>query len=232
MRQQTSFDFGFTEQLRPEDFIVSSSNEHAYAYITQWPNWSQFAVLLHGPKSCGKTHLAQIWLHKTQAVLLGRQNLYSQDPTEIDSPAGCFIIEQIEQVHDETALLHWFNGLKEQGKYLLMTSSVHPSQLSIRLPDLRSRLLSIPAIGVKQPDEVLLQTLFTKQFADRQLRVSPAVIDFLIARVERSFDSIGYLVDRLDKQALAEQKPLTIPFVKQVMGMIVQEREDGNLSGQ
>jgi len=220
MVRQISFDFGFVEQLHEQDFIVSSCNQHAYEYIQSWPEWPSQQLIIYGPHSSGKTHLAQIWQEHTKATLLKRQNLYSQDPLDKLQPNYAYIIEDIEQVHDETALLHWFNVAKERRAYLMLTAKCHPANLGVRLPDLRSRLIATPAIGVGLPDEELLKTLFVKHFSDRQLRVNPVVIDFLISRTERSFSFVRYLVDRLDKQALIEHKSITVPFAKKVLSTL------------
>ena len=45
-------------RLEAEDFLVSPSNEAAYALIERWPDWPHRIVRLVGPEGSGKSHLA------------------------------------------------------------------------------------------------------------------------------------------------------------------------------
>ena len=47
-----------------EDFFVSKSNYFAFALIEKWPKWEKNIVNIHGEKSSGKTHLANIFYKK------------------------------------------------------------------------------------------------------------------------------------------------------------------------
>ena len=80
------------------------------------------------------------------------------------------------------------------------------------LPDLRSRLLAAPAAAILPPDEELLRHYLHKYFADRQLRVGDEAIDYLARRAERSFSAVFELAQRVEKQALASHRDITIPF--------------------
>jgi len=211
---QKFFDFGFKAKMRDENFIVSESNRLALETIEEWPEWKSHAVFLYGPKDSGKTMLANIWAYASRARILKPQEIYSMVSKPYDYKGGCYIIEDIESVHDEAALFHLFNSIKEDGGFLLMTARSHPSNLKIRLADLRSRINSIVCCSVSNPDDELLRTLFFKHFVERQLKVEMNVVDYLVSRTERSFDAIGRLVEELDKNALQEKKNITIPFAK------------------
>ena len=56
-----------------------------------------------------------------------------------------------------------------------------------------------------------------KQFADRQVRVDPYVLTFLLARMERSFSEASRLVAALDRAALAEKRRITVPLARRVL---------------
>jgi chromosomal replication initiation ATPase DnaA len=211
---QEFFNFGFTEPQKEEDFIVSSANFQAFSYVDKWPKWDANILLIYGPKASGKTMLAHIWQKKSKAKPISPAEIYSNSY----SVAENYLLEDIEQVHDEAALLHFFNSMKEGGKgYLLMSAKDHPLNLGIRLADLRSRLNAIPSAGMTDPDDDMLRAIFVKQFTDRQLRVEMDVINYLISRIERSFEAVYQTVETLDKQALKERKNITVPFVRKVM---------------
>jgi chromosomal replication initiation ATPase DnaA len=56
-----------------------------------------------------------------------------------------------------------------------------------------------------------------KHFADRQLRVQPPVIAYLVRRMERSFAAAAALAARLDQLALAEGRPIGLALARRVL---------------
>lgn len=212
---QESFNFGFAQLLENDDFIISPSNFAAYSLIDRWPVWESNILLIYGPKSCGKTHLTKIWQTKSGASYIKADDIYSNN-----YDASCnYILDGVDKVYDEATLFHFFNRMKEnKNGFLLMTAENAPQNSSIRLPDLRSRLSAVPSAAINEPDDELLNTIFVKQFSDRQLKVDMEVVKYLTSRVNRSFSSACELVDFLDKQALKKKKNITIPFIKTVFG--------------
>ena len=86
------------------------------------------------------------------------------------------------------------------------------------LADLRSRLVAAPAVAIGAPDDGLVGALLIKLFADRQLRVGDGVVEYLLARMERSFEAARILVAALDDAALAGRRNITVPLARQVLG--------------
>ena len=211
---QEFFNFDILHNNDTREYILSKSNSEAYSVINKWPNWPLNLLLLYGPKSCGKTHLAKIWQEKAKANFLNAEQIYKN---QYDLKKN-YIIDNIETIHDETALLHLFNLVKEQASgYLLMTASNNPNNIGIRLPDLRSRLNLVAEARIGDPDDDILRQMFVKQFTLRQIKVDIEVINYLISRIERSFESLYNIVDKLDKQALEDRKSINIPLAKKVL---------------
>ena len=67
---------------------------------------------------------------------------------------------------------------------LAMSVDLAKSDLTA-LPDLASRLRAAPSVAIAPPDDRLLAAVLVKLFADRQVRVAPEVIAFLLRRMER-----------------------------------------------
>lgn len=214
---QEFFDFGFKAKMRDDNFIVSESNSRALALIEKWPDWKTHSLYIYGPKDSGKTMLANIWIEESSAKILKPQDIYNMVSKPSEYKGGCYIVEDIENVHDEAAFLHFFNSVKEDSGYILMTAHNHPSNLKIRLADLRSRINSITSCSVSNPDHELLRTLFFKHFVERQLKVEMNVVDYLVSRTERSFEAVHKIVEELDINALKEKKNITIPFVRAIL---------------
>lgn len=194
-----------------DNFYVSGCNRDAHQWIMRWPDWPAQALLLYGPSGAGKTHLGHIWAARADAARF--ETLPSPDAL-----CGHALIENIDRLPDERKLLHLLNYAKEQRHALLLTASLPPAQLPFTLPDLTSRLKALPSAAIAAPDDEALTAVLRKQFADRQLKVGDDVIAFLLPRIERSFTALSGIVEKLDSQALAEQRNLTIPFIKRALG--------------
>lgn len=208
-------------QLAPtyhvNDFVPSKSNEEAYQWVNQWPQWPTHALILHGPKGCGKTHLAHIWSEKAGAQLLSSRQWSDFDLGQWSEKPCSLILDQIELPVNQEALLHLYNFVKEQQKFLLITTETTPKKWQLTLADLSSRLYATPAVAIHQPDDALLKAIMIKLFADQQMVVSANVIDYILPRIERSFESVKSIVQKINAHALAKQRKITIPLVREVV---------------
>ena len=75
-------------------------------------------------------------------------------------------------------------------------------------------------VGIRQPDDSLLQAILVKQFSDRQLKVKPEVISYLVIRMERSFEVARKIVAVLDEMALDGHKSVSISLAKTALGKL------------
>jgi len=214
---QLILDLGHRAASGREDFLVAPSNAEAVRWLDLWPAWPAPALTLHGPAGCGKSHLAQVWRQRSEALLLARESLVVDGLGERLGARRAAIVEDAERGVEEEALLHLYNLLAEARGHLLLTSRAPPARWRISLADLRSRLLAAPAVAVEAPDDALLSALLVKLFADRQLRVSAELVAFLVPRMERSFAGAARLVAALDAAALAAGRPPTLPLARSVL---------------
>ena len=202
--QQLPLDLEYRPALGMADFVMSPSNRDAVAWIDRWPDWPSHALAIHGPKGSGKSHLAHVWQARSGAVLLGHVSDETPPAVVLDEPQGW----------PETALLHLYNRLREAGGHLLIVSETPPARWPVALPDLASRLASIPAVALAAPDDDLLVAVMAKQFADRGLEVNEDVLRYVASRVERSFAAAADVVMRIDRAALAQQRRVTLALAR------------------
>ncbi len=210
-----------------EDFLVSASNAEAIAWLDRWPAWPAPALIIHGPAGCGKTHLAQMFLAQTRGVAIDEPALAAHPPDRLLGDAAVAVFDDADRSPAaglEAPLLHLFNTAREQRCGLLLTAAAPPARWPLRLPDLSSRLNGCPAVAIDPPDDGLIAALLIKLFADRQLRVDAGVIDYLVPRMQRSFDAARRLVGRLDEAALAARQPIGLALARTVLAG---ERRDG-----
>lgn len=213
---QIPLDLGFRPALGGEDFLVADGNAEAMAWIDRWPGWPATAIAIHGPPGCGKTHLAHVFAAVSGAPLMAAAALRDDMPPRLLA-AAAVVVEDADRGVDEEALLHLYNAAREAGRHLLLTGRAAPAQWRLSLPDLRSRLVAIPAVGIRPPDDALMAALLVKLFADRQLRVSHDAVRYLATRIERSFAAAREVVAAIDVRALAERRELTVPLLRDVV---------------
>jgi chromosomal replication initiation ATPase DnaA len=191
-----------------DNFFISESNREAHRWITSWPDWPGHALLLTGGPGSGKTHLGHIWAGRSQAVIVD---------AAAPEPADHLFVDNIERIGNERSLLHLINYSRENNYWLLLASALPAVQLPFRLPDLTSRLKALPVAAIAPPDDALLAGALRKQFSDRQLKVEEEVIAYITARIERSLASVKATVEKLDAEALAQRRSLTVPFVREAL---------------
>lgn len=215
--QQLAFDLHFRAALGREDFLVSPVNAAAVATIDSWQDWTQQAQAIAGPAGSGKSHLVEVWRGMSRAVRLSAAAL-DEAAIGIATEAGAVAVEDIDRgIGDERVLFHLFNLAREGRLWLLVTTRALPGEIEIALPDLRSRLRAVALSRIDPPDEGLLRALLVKLMADRQLEISPKVIEYVVRRMERSADAARRFVADLDRQALAARRDVTVPLAREVL---------------
>ena len=220
--QQLPLDLQIRSTERHGDFIISDCNRIAAQWIDRWPDWvGQFCALnIAGPEASGKSHLAAVWQAKSGAVLLGDLD---------DDHAGLgealhFVIDLSRVSLDETELFHLFNHTRDIGGSLLIISNQPVARMAWQLPDLSSRMRAVNLAMIDGPDNMLLHALLHKNFVERQLYAPENVIQYLVARMERSFAAARDVVVRMDRLSLANRSQITLSLARSVI-----ESDQGDL---
>jgi chromosomal replication initiation ATPase DnaA len=195
------------------DFLVSECNAAALGWIERWPDWA--FLVLHGPPRSGKSHLAHLWRERSGGRLVTGDALSRSEPSEL-AASRAVAVDDAERAPEQT-LLHLYNCCREVGASLLVVACEAPGIWPIALPDLASRLRAIPAVAIAPPDDALLAAVLVKHFADRQVRVPPSVIGFLVRRIERSFAAAAMLVERLDRMGFETGGPITLSLARRAL---------------
>lgn len=203
-----------------DDFIISSSNKIAYDKIVAWQNsWGvdpyRSAILIHGPRSSGKTYLVKIWQNISCASYILPKPKIIENIEKLLPLYNNFILEDIDKTWSEKELLHCFNLLNEHKKFILLTAS--SSFFNFKLHDLISRLNSLLKIEIKSPDDQLLKLLLFKYFSNQSIILPPPILDFLITILPREFEQIMNCLIKINQETLVGKRKITIPMIKKIL---------------
>ncbi len=206
---QLAFDLPAEPRYGAEDFLVSPSNEDAYAMVEAWPDWPDPALLLLGPEGSGKTHLSAIWAERAHAWRVAGTDVTAPRVPELAS-GGALVIEDCDRgLADEAAMFHLLNLMRARRGSLILTARVAPDGWGVATPDLLSRLRLAPSVAIAAADDALLKAVLVKLFLDRQLVVDTGVIDAVALRIPRSLAHARKVVQSIDRAALERGKRVT-----------------------
>jgi DnaA family protein len=188
-------------------------------------------VFIWGQRSPGRTHLLHAALHHTEeaggkAVYIPLQGSENLIPSFLKNITGfdLICIDDAQYVAGdsewEAALFTVFNNAADDGSRLLISSTHSQALFGIKLKDLVSRLQSCLTFQVHSLDDGRKRTAVLQHAAARGLGISESVVDYLMARSERSLPILMGLLGQLDDNSLQQKRRITIPLVKEAMGWL------------
>ena len=219
MSDQLILKFPEHRAYKKEDFYVSPSNQEAYDFINNWPKWIKRIVNIFGPSGSGKSHLSSILKTKTKCLEILANELNENIIFEFKTKE-VLIIENFNEKIPEELLFSLWNIALQDNKYFLINSIKPISSYKFKLPDLTSRVKSSLNIGIKLPSDDLISAIIAKNFSDKQIMVEEKHIDYIIKRIDRSYEKISQFILTLDRYSLKKKSPFGLKLIKEVLKMI------------
>lgn len=221
MKNQLPLSFQAPENASFENFIPGDNKQ----LIFSLENASEPLLFLWGESGSGKSHLLQAITASYQSM--NKNALYI--PLQIDDDFTPEILDGLEMMDLvclddvdiivgnkdwEEALFHFFNRIRDCGGRLILAANNSALNLGIHLPDLSSRLswgLTYCVKTLKDKDKVEALKLRAHQ---RGFEMSDEVANYLMKHSTRKMSVLINLLEKLDYATLAEQRKLTVPFIK------------------
>lgn len=186
-------------------------------------------LYLAGAAGSGKTHLAlalcaatdQAGLRAAYLPLLAASGRLRD---ALDALEGNHVValDGLEAIaghrDDEVALFDFHNRARSLGLSVLYTAREMPDALGLVLPDLHSRLAQCIRITLPTLDDNGRREVLRDRAQRRGLMLEEAAIDWLLTRTDRDPGSLVAVLEKLDRESLAAQRRITVPFLKQVLG--------------
>ena len=219
MNDQLVLKFPANKIYLKDDYYVSQSNKEAYELINSWPKWIKRTVNIFGPAGSGKTHLSSILKTKTSTIEVEASSINDEVFFKFKTKEA-LIIDNLDEKVSENLLFSLWNAAIQDNKYLLVNSIDPIIKYKFKLPDLRSRVSSSLMIGLNLPNDELISVILAKNFSDRQIKIEKKHIDFIIKRIDRSYEKISGFISTLDKYSLKKGSPFTLKLIKEVLKMV------------
>ncbi|MDH3714287.1 MAG: DnaA regulatory inactivator Hda [Gammaproteobacteria bacterium] len=186
-------------------------------------------LLLHGASGSGKTHLMHAYCQilanagrrvaylplrelcdrDPDAVLPGLETLHSVCIDELDVV--------LSEAHWETALFDLLNRLRESGARLLLAAQCNPVHEHTVMPDLASRFGWGPVVQLRLLRDEPLERALRHRADALGLTLADASVAYIRTRGPRLTSELFRFLAQLDEASLAEQRALTVPFIRRLL---------------
>jgi len=219
MNDQLFLKFPSYQTYEKENFYVSESNQKAFNFVETWPKWIRKIVNIYGPSGSGKTHLSSILKNKTTFYETNAKDLSEESFLKYKTKE-LLILENLNENIPEKILFSLWNTAIQDNKYVLITSKKPINFYKFNLKDLKSRINSTLSIGIELPSDDLISVIIAKNFSDKQIKIEKKHIEFIIKRIDRSYEKITQFISTLDKYSLKKGSPFGLKLIKEVLKMI------------
>lgn len=186
-------------------------------------------VYLWGGAGSGKSHLLQA----SYSLLAEQQkSIYYLPMAELLTlPISCIDgfdqaeVVCIDDVHLlatsrewQEAIFHLFNRVHDAGKTLILSSKVPPRQLELSLADMQSRFSLCEVYQLQSLSDEERMAALQYRANGRGMFVGDEVASYIALRASRDAAAFFSILDVLAGETLVQQRRITVPFVKEVMG--------------
>lgn len=212
-----------SDDSRFENYYVCEGNQQLIETLENIHHASDFVYLWGAPQS-GKSHLLlSVAAITEKSFYLTFKDKDSLHPALLEGlhELSVVCLDDIDLVVGdsvwEAALFDLFNRIKESGSSLLIAANMAPSNLSLQLRDLQSRLQSMLIYYVSSLNDEEKKEALQLRASKRGFELNDAVADYIMARAGRSFEDLMCVLDALDDKTLETQRRLSIPLVRETL---------------
>jgi DnaA family protein len=182
-------------------------------------------LYVHGVAGAGRSHLLQaICAAVPGSGYFPLRELRELGPAVLEGVAGLPVVALDDldavagSVEWERQLFGLYNECSGDGARLAVSAPVPAGDLPLVLPDLASRLAAMPHYALRALDEAQQRQALQLRAAQRGVELAPETLVYLQRRFARDMGTLNRMLDQLDLASLEEQRRLTLPFIRRVLG--------------
>ncbi|TNF89750.1 MAG: DnaA regulatory inactivator Hda [Gammaproteobacteria bacterium] len=211
-----------------DNFLTGGNAELVHRLQVLAAGAESLGAWISGEPGGGKSHLLQATCRATERA--GRRSIYvplddlAEDARAVESlEADLIALDDVDAWLGQSALEAVLMGVYQQqlqvGGQIVFAAAHTAQQTSFDLPDLASRCRALPGYRVVPPDDDGLREILIAAAHRRGLTLTDAVLDYWLHRAVRALPELLAQLESLDEQALVEQRAVTIPLIKEVLGL-------------
>ncbi len=179
------------------DNFVPGANAELLARLRDFQagNFPEIILYLWGESGSGKSHL-------------------------LKACTGSQVVDDVEKL-DESSQIHLFriiNEARQSGGKVLVAGNAPPAQLPLG-EELRSRLAWGLVYHLKALTDAERAQYLRAEAQRRGMPLADDVIDYLLSHVRRDLTTLAAILDRLDRASLEKQRQITLPLVRETLGL-------------
>ncbi len=222
-RGQLPLSWRWPARQRFEHFLVGSNALALAACVRVASEDSAPWVWFTGPAGSGKSHLLLAACQHARDSGRAAQylSLAEADPEAVRSLGGTTLMALDDLGHLthhpalQQAVFELYNRMCDEGGNMLFAS--RSALESLALPDLQSRLGACTRLAMRPLDEAQRRSLLHQSANARGIVLDEKVVDWLFRHHARDSASLQQLLERLDEASLAEQRRITVPFLRKLL---------------
>lgn len=227
MFKQLALDLHLRETYTLDNFITGDNALVVELLKLAAASDGEQQLYIWGDAFTGKSHLlqavCQLAIERQLTIsYLPFKQLVDYSPEVLD---GLEVIDLIcvddvqivaERADWQLKVFDLINRIRESGKQLIFAADLPPNELNIQLEDLRSRLNWGPVLRLQGLNDQDKQQALQLRASLRGFELSQQTATFILKNYARDLAGLFDRLEQLDRVSLAEQRRLTIPFVKSV----------------
>lgn len=227
--QQLPLGVSLQDEARFENFMTGENGLVCSMLRQAAEGHGEQFLYIWGHEGVGCSHLLQAACHQAEplkrtAVYLPLADLISLSPIILEGMEhlNLVCVDNVEAIAGdkvwEEALFHLYNRIRQEQNTLIVAAKTPPRQLTIKLPDLVSRLSWGAVFNVAELNDEGKAAAIAMRAKIRGFELTDDVAKYLVHHASRNMSDLCIMLERLDRASLTAQRKVTIPFIKQEMG--------------
>lgn len=226
--QQLTLNLNIRDEAIFDNYLAGDNAQLIYLLKKFVTDPEEQFIYCYGEYGSGRTHLLQACYHAAEkenysAFYVSLSNHYEFSPMIFDALENqqYVFIDDVDAIVGnaewEEALFYFYNRARENQVSLLVSAQLPPQQLNWMLADLQSRLRAGLILEIKNLDDDEKIQALQMRARLRGLYLPQEVANYLLHHSSRNMHDLFSALETVDQASLAEQRKLTIPFVKTVL---------------
>ena len=228
--QQLPLGVRLRERATFDIFVVAPPNLEAVGRVRDVARRGG-VVWLWGVEGSGRSHLLQAVCAAAPAEMragylpLAELSAAGMPPAAAIEGAGALELLCLDDLDRalggrdfEVALFGVYRAIEERRGGIVVSASVPPTSARWALADIGSRFGAAEVFQLRALDEAGQVEALQRRAASRGLELPEETLRWLLRRFPRDMTQLGRLLDRIDEASLREQRRVTVPFVRAILG--------------